>query len=446
MSNLSSSHAVIFIEGRYNRYSLAVLTGALEADARLRETDLLFVKSPSAKHATGRAADALAAQLVSLVQRYRKVVVACSFHTANVIEIGGVLARLRDRLTESQRADVLCVAGGSHPSGDPVGTVELGFDVVIVGEGEVTFPHLLARYFADQPYTDLPGLGVRDPDGTVRLTGRADFVDLSDFPPFAFHNRRFCPIEISRGCPCGCQFCQTSFFMGGRMRHRSLDSIVHYAEQGRSIGLRIMRFISPSALAYQSPDGHAVNLGALETLLKAMAEMYGREQTFFGSFPSELRPEHISPESLSLIRRYCANQNLVIGAQSGSERLLQAIQRGHGVAEVVRAVELACQAGFTPSVDFIFGLPGETPQDREQTLSLIDRLTRLGARIHGHTFMPLAGTPFAHCPPGVIDPALRELLNQLQGRRMMHGRWRQQERMARATTEFLAGQAPPKGR
>lgn len=202
----------------------------------------------------------------------------------------------------------------------------------------------------------------------------------------------------------------------------------------------VLRFISPNAFAYGSPDGRSVNLESLETMLKAVSDIYGTDQVYLGSFPSEVRPEHVTPETLALVKRYCANQNLLIGAQSGSERLLKAIHRGHGVTEIRRAVELARAAGFTPNVDFIFGLPGETPQDRAQTLDLMQQIIQMGARIHSHTFMPLVGTPYARCAPGVVDQETRALLQSLRGKSLEHGSWTTQEQLAKATTEFLMGQ------
>jgi B12-binding domain/radical SAM domain protein len=424
-----SPYAVVFAESGYNRYSLAVLTGVLETDERFTDLDLYFVKTPH-----------LADHVVTLAKRYQKLVVAFSFHTANIIEIGKTIGGLRDRLEQNAIENVLFIAGGPHPSGDPVGTLRLGFDVVVIGEGEVTFPNLLERYFTEKPYADIKGLGFLDADGQYHFTGHPELIDFSDFPPFAFKHRRFCPIEISRGCPWGCQFCQTSFFMGGRMRHRSLDSMMKYTELMKSLGLRVMRFISPASFAYGSPNGRTVNLDALETMLKAISTLYKKQQIFLGSFPSEVRPEQVSPEALGLIRTYCANRKIFIGAQSGSEALLEALHRGHGVAEVIHSVELTFAAGLTAHVDFIFGLPGETSKDREATLALMQRLTRMGARIHSHAFMPLVGTPLAQSQPGMVDPEIRQFLFRLQGNRLGHGRWKQQERIAQATTAFLARQ------
>ncbi len=57
-------------------------------------------------------------------------------------------------------------------------------------------------------------------------------------------------------------------------------------------------------------------------------------------------------------------------------------------------------------VDFIFGLPGETPADRELTLAAIQRLTEMGATINSHFFMPLPGAPPAGQESEIIEIGL----------------------------------------
>jgi hypothetical protein len=110
-----SHHAVIFVESGYNRYSLAVLTGILETDERFTDLDLYFVKTPH-----------LADYVVTLANRYQTLVVAFSFHTANIIEMGKTISGLRDQLEQNSVEHALLIAGGPHPSGDPFGTLQLG--------------------------------------------------------------------------------------------------------------------------------------------------------------------------------------------------------------------------------------------------------------------------------------------------------------------------------
>lgn len=195
-------------------------------------------------------------------------------------------------------------------------------------------------------------------------------------------------------------------------------------------GGRDVRFVTPSALAWGSDDGRP-SLEAIEELLSRVREAAGDgARIWFGTFPSEVRPEHVSPEAVRLLRRHVANDHLAIGAQSGSDAVLEACHRGHRAEDVRRAVRLTLEAGFRAKVDLIFGLPGETPEDAALSRAMAKELAEAGAEIHAHAFLPLPGTPWAGAEAGRIDRATRELLARLAGSGRLSGPWRRQERMA----------------
>ena len=100
------------------------------------------------------------------------------------------------------------------------------------------------------------------------------------------------------------------------------------------------------------------------------------------------------------------------------------------VAAVERAVALCVEHGFVPHVDFLFGLPDEDHEDIERTLRCMERLVEAGARAHGHTFLPLPGTPFRRAAAGVLTPVVRRHLQVLASRGAAYGQWEQQEVMA----------------
>ena len=84
------------------------------------------------------------------------------------------------------------------------------------------------------------------------------------------------------------------------------------------------------------------------------------------------------------------------------------------------------------------GLPGEEADDVQATLALMERLLALGARVHGHTFMPLPGTPFRDAAPGTVDDATTARLLSLAGRGRVYGAWREQIAIARTLAERRA--------
>jgi B12-binding domain/radical SAM domain protein len=430
-------NAFAFVDYSYNRYSIAVLTGALEVDERMQDIDIHFLKSnPKNEQDT-----AFINKALELAKRYDRLVLAFSFHTPNVIPMSQTIGELKQRLEQTHTDNVTLIAGGPHPSGDPLGTLEMGIDVVVVGEGEVVLPNLLEKLYKGETYKNVLGISFFE-NGKYRYTGKPKPIDLSDYPAFAIKHKRYSPIEIGRGCPWACKFCQTPFLMGGKMRYRSVESIVKYAKIAKEqMMIRDLRFITPVSFAYGSPDGRTTNPRAVEELLKGVSSIYGREHLFFGSFPSEVRPESVTPEMLTLVKKYCANDNIIIGAQSGSETMLDAIHRGHTAREVMNAVKLILEFGFTANVDFIFGMPGETQEDIDATLEFMKHLSDLGARVHSHTFMPLVGTPLSTGKPGIVDEKTRGMLEYLRSQGLEYGHWKQQEVIAKTTTYFVKQQA-----
>ena len=270
----------------------------------------------------------------------------------------------------------------------------------------------------------------------MRSTGRSPRVkSLDGCPPFAERFRLFSSIEITRGCPWACKYCQATFLFGKRMRHRSVEDIVKWVKTSHRHNKSYIRFITPDAFMYGS-DGRQPRLDLLEQILRGVNAVVGKKHTYLGSFPSEVRPESVSREAVALVREFATNDNIFIGAQSGSQRMLDLCHRGNTVDDIYRAVEITLESGLGANVDFIFGMPGENDEDREQTRKVITDLAGLGARIHSHTFMPLAGTPWEASPPGYIDEETRQLLGHLAGKGQHFGQWRRQQSAARAIARF----------
>ncbi|MDY7039550.1 MAG: TIGR04013 family B12-binding domain/radical SAM domain-containing protein [Chloroflexota bacterium] len=410
------SKALAFILTPYNKNSIASLTGALETDPRTETLPLHFVRARGDwVHCVAR-----------LARNHERLVVALSFATPNAPTVAHDLTRLR----ALDLPGVIVIAGGPHPSGDPQDTLDMGVAALVVGEGENTLPALVERLLIEESVAGVPGVVTRDAGGQIVHGPRPPRVHLDEYPPCGLRHRRFGPIEISRGCPWACGFCQTPFLFGGRMRHRSVEAIAAWLDLACAAGYRYARFVTPDAFAYGSEDGKTPNLEAIERLLWEAGRRVGRDQVYFASFPSEVRPENVTPETVALVTKYAANDNLVFGAQTGSPRLLRSLRRGHTVEDVRRATEVTVQAGLTPYVDFIFGLPGETAEDRELTLHMIADLTAMGGVIHSHTFMPLPGTPLSHAQPGRVDPQWHALLDRLASQGQHIGQWRKQERLA----------------
>ncbi len=411
------------------KYAFTVLAGAVEADPSLTGVTLHFPRDR----------EALLDTLRQRADAGDTVVAAWSFYSASFGPAAEELKWVRERL---EGRAVLCIAGGVHATAETLQTLRAGFDLVAVGEGERTLLELLGRLQRGEDPQGTRGLSRLEGELVVSNGRGESLARLDDFPPFAAGHAKFGPLEITRGCIYACRFCQTPFINKARFRHRSVENVARWVRVMREAGKRDVRFISPTSLSYGSPD-ESVNLEAVEAFLAAVREAAGPEgRIFFGTFPSEVRPEHVTPEALAVLKRWVDNDNLIIGGQSGSERILEKSHRGHDVEAIVRAVRTAVQGGFLPNVDFILGLPDEAPEDIQATVALMERLSELGARVHGHTFMPLPGTPFRDAPPGRVDAATRLKLEQLASQGRLYGHWKAQAVLA----EEIAHRREPRAR
>ena len=433
VQNHKRAVAVAFLASDVNRFSINALTGAIEQDEALQVT----LSFPHPRNAQ--------AEIERLLAVADTVVVAFSFMSSALLSTMQLLEQLRTRFVHTEER-VLFVAGGPHASGDVSGTLAMGFDVVFIGEGERSFTEFLHRLTEHRrDFLDIRGLALFDTRGTklrIGRTGRATPIELNSlYPSIGVYHGRLGAIEIGRGCPHACGFCQTPFLHGARMRFRPLEDVLWHIEQLVKADFKDIRFTTPNALAYLSDDGEHPEYARLENALIAMHQVAGTAKIKFGEFPSEMRPEHITPELAKLIDQYSDASYIAIGAQSGSEHMLEAMHREHDVAAVERAVlYLAknCHKLKKIYVDFIAGLPGESSQDEEMSQQLMERLTRISPKvcIHSHTFMPLPGTPMQYMPPGSVGKTTRATFEHLSKRGQEWGDWKEQEEIAHSITEL----------
>ncbi|MFX1487758.1 MAG: TIGR04013 family B12-binding domain/radical SAM domain-containing protein [Promethearchaeota archaeon] len=411
--------AFVIYYHKSNFYSLNAIAGALETDEIFEKLEFFFIKSK----------DEFINTLEHIMKTHDKIIIAISFFTTQLFETHDLVQLIKHRFGER----LFLVAGGSHPTGDPFGTLKMGFDIVIVGEGEESIIELTKKIASNQSTRNMKGIAYLKENHEYIYTGKREVIDLDQFPPFPIRNTRFGAIEITRGCPYVCYFCQTPYISGTAPRHRSIDKICEYVQKLKDFygDQTDIRFITPNAFSYGSVDGKTLNLEKLEKLLIRIREIIGKKgKIFLGTFPSEVRPEHVNPNTLNLVLKYGANDNITIGAQSGSQKILDLCHRGHNVENVYKAVDLTVEYDLKVNVDFIFGLPGEDDEDVKLTVKMMKDLSEKGARIHAHSFIPLPQTPFANESVKKINNIYRKEIRFLISKGIAFGNWKEQEKLS----------------
>ena len=395
--------SLVFRRTAHNRNSLPPLIRALDKAGVSEHLHITFADGP------GRTLET--AQIAA--------------YSLTTVDLAWALPEVVD-LRNRQRRPWL-VAGGAHPSADPQGMLAAGFDVAFVGEGEESFPHFMREWLdatahgaaaqADLTHQARP---YPNPIRYASPTG----IDLNSLVHADARRRLFPFAEISRGCSYACGFCQVPHLFGRRMRHRSPAVVAEGVAQAVTAGHRRIRFLSPDAFAYRG-DAKLPAAESVASLLSA-CHAAGASQLMLGSFPSEVRPDHITVDLLRLIREGCINRTLVLGAQSGSDRVLGLMNRGHTVEKARRAILLTVEARLVPHVDLLFCFPGESAAERLQTIQLARWCLEHNARLHIHVYVPLPGTPAWPAPPERFEPTIVQALRRMESTGRMDGYWKKQ--------------------
>lgn len=178
-------------------------------------------------------------------------------------------------------------------------------------------------------------------------------------------------VSIIEGCSKYCSFCVVPYTRGeeiSRPLDDVLDEVMALAEQG----VREVHLLGQNVNSYRGPM-HEGGTADLALLIRYVAAIDGVERIrFTTSHPVEF--------SDSLIEAYATVPELVsflhLPVQSGSDRILAAMKRGHTAIEYKSKIRKLMQArpDLTLSSDFIVGFPGETEKDFEDTMNLIETL------------------------------------------------------------------------
>ncbi len=128
---------------------------------------------------------------------------------------------------ERSKTRSIFIAGGPHPTACPEETLGF-FDYVVLREGEETLPELIDALRNGKDISQVKGIAYKDKTKII-FTEKREPIVLDNYPPFD-PNVMHSSIEITRGCPFSCAYCQTPQLFGHGMRHRSIDVISRYAK------------------------------------------------------------------------------------------------------------------------------------------------------------------------------------------------------------------------
>ena len=368
--------------------------------------------------------------------RMAEVMVLFGFEAAETVEDADIVilntCSVRDKAEQKLRSEVGRL-GIRKRQGRPKAIVVAG----CVGQQEGR------RLLRSAPEIDL----VIGPDNIAELPVLLKELDLGGLPKVLTHfdieMPRFLPIfpqlsgfapatyvTIMKGCNERCSFCIVPYTRGSE-RYRSSAEILQEIAQLVANGTREVTLLGQTVNSYRDPirgltrageperevwlntsrDQSADDLSEFPALLRAIATQN----------PQLQRLRYVSPHPRHLTRALVAAhrdlpvlcRHLHLPVQSGSNRMLKRMIRRYSVEEFEERVEALGQAvpGITLSTDIIVGFPGETREDFEATLALVERMQFVG--VFGFKYSERPGTPALRLTNDVDDTESSTRLTEL---------------------------------
>ncbi|HEV2212022.1 MAG TPA: tRNA (N6-isopentenyl adenosine(37)-C2)-methylthiotransferase MiaB, partial [Gammaproteobacteria bacterium] len=247
-------------------------------------------------------------------------------------------------------------------------------------------------------------------------------------------------VSIMEGCSKYCTFCVVPYTRGEEVNRPFDDVIAEIAELAEQ-GVKEVMLLGQNVNAYRGPmhDGRVADLA---TLIEYTAALDGIERIrFTTSHPLEFSDRLIEVfGSTPKLANY-----LHLPVQSGSDRVLAAMKRGHTALEYKAKIRRLREfrPGISLSSDFIVGFPGETERDYEETLKLIEDVRFDQAFSFIYSRRP--GTPAAGYQDDVAHDETVRRLEALQARIHAHGQAYMQARVGtrqRVLVEKLSERDP----
>ena len=216
-------------------------------------------------------------------------------------------------------------------------------------------------------------------------------------------------LTVQEGCDKFCTYCVVPYTRGAEYS-RPVDRVIAEARQLVGAGAMELTLLGQNVNAYhgQTPDGKDWTLGRL---IRDLADIDGLERIrYTTSYPAEVDDDLIAAHrDVEKLMPY-----LHLPVQSGSDRVLKAMNRKHTADDYRRLVDRlrAARPDLALSSDFIVGFPGETDAEFEETLKLVRDVGFVQA--YSFKFSARPGTPAADMAGAVADDIKAERLARLQ--------------------------------
>jgi anaerobic magnesium-protoporphyrin IX monomethyl ester cyclase len=304
---------------------------------------------------------------------------------SNVIEI----------LKVARQAGWKTIVGGPEPGAYALEYLQAGAQYVVFGEGELTMQDLLAAFRTNvaDSFSSILGLAYLDIDGNMYETGQRSQIEDLDHQPWPArqaidinryvktwrdaHGKGSVNFITARGCPYKCRWCSHQVF-GQTHRRRDPLLVVDEVEW-------LLNTYSPD-MVWVSDDVFTINHKWLRDYAGEM-----RRRGLRVPFECISRADRLNPEMFDLLAELGCFR-VWIGSESGSQRILDSMDRGVKIEQVQQAVEMSRKHGIESGMFLMWGYEGEELADIEATIKHVS--TSKPDIFFTTVSYPIKGTPY----------------------------------------------------
>lgn len=325
--------------------------------------------------------------IIKYVFEMKPKVMGMSVMTPNLPQVVHFLKRVKEILPHT-----ITVAGGVHPTIEYQSLLRNHeeIDIAVIGEGERTMVELIEKIQNEQPLDEIKGIAYRC-DHTIKVNMNREFIQDLDALPFADWEslpmdrywdrwtikKNYACMLLSRGCPYNCTFCGHGI-IGKRYRKRSPELIIE------EIKLLYDRYRVRNISFADS------TLNVDNDWLKEICEKILKlnRKIIWGC---SLRADRVDKEALKLMKKSgCVK--VFIGVESVDDEMLKRMKKAESFDKVKEGISIIREAGLTPDLGFIIGMPGETKESIMKTIKFAQKFNKTVCSFTYAT--PYPGTEF----------------------------------------------------
>lgn len=335
-------------------------------------------------------------------------VVGFTLYTTFIPVVSHIGAKLKEIYSENGK-NIIILVGGSHATitREKVLGEYPPFDIACIGEGEETFAEILDALLNGKDLRNVKGIVFREKDGWVIPTERRPFIsdldslpipDWSLLPPLEKYYRpagdslKRAPsagIVTSRGCNGKCYFCNP-WQLGNKIRYHSAEYVYRMiVDLMHNHGIRDI---------YIQDDTFVMNRDNVMEFCKILID----KKTDL-TWACHGRVDHIDKDLLRAMKRAGCWQ-IALGLESGSQRILDNINKGTTVEQNYKVLKLCREAGMDVKGLFMIGCFGENHETVKETIDFIKEVYITDFHMNFFTPLPLTSAIKLWPKYGSFDP------------------------------------------